>query len=114
MRKIKIAQVINSLKPGGGERFLVDLLQVLPRDEFQVTVFCLYSKGELAHELEHIGISVNVLNIPRKIGLQGYVRLYNALKMVAFDIELISKPWVGSILDLEEPDPGGRRWSFGS
>ena len=21
--------------------------------------------------------------------------------------ELISKPWVGSILDLEEPDPGG-------
>ena len=28
--------------------------------------------------------------------------------------ELISKPWVGSILDLGEPDPGGRRWSFGS
>ena len=24
-------------------------------------------------------------------------------------IELISKPWVGSILDLGEPDPGGRR-----
>ena len=29
-------------------------------------------------------------------------------------IELISKPWVGSILDLGEPDPGGRRWRFGS
>jgi len=28
--------------------------------------------------------------------------------------ELISKPWVGSILDLGEPDPGGRRWRFGS
>jgi hypothetical protein len=70
MRKIKIAQVINSLKPGGGKRFLFDLLQALSHDEFQITVFCLYSKGELARELEHVGIPVNELkNIPRRVRL---------------------------------------------
>jgi glycosyltransferase involved in cell wall biosynthesis len=99
MRKIKIAQVINSLKPGGGERFLVDLLQALSHDEFQITVFCLYSKGELARELEHVGIPVNELkNIPRRVRLQGYVRLYNALKMGAFDIvhcHLLESCWYG-------------------
>lgn len=98
MKKVKIAQVINSLKPGGGERFLVDLLQAFPYGEFEFTVFCLYSKGDLACEVERIGIPVKVLGVPRKIGLKGYIRLYNALKMSTFDIvhcHLLESCWYG-------------------
>jgi len=98
MGKIRIAQVINSLKPGGAERFLVDLLQAFPRDRFEFTIFCLYSKGELACEVERIGIPVIVLEVPRKIGLKGYIKLYNALKMSTFDIvhcHLLEGCWYG-------------------
>lgn len=98
MAKIRVAQVINSLKPGGGERFLVDLLQAFPRDQFEFTVFCLYSKGELACEVERIGIPVSVLGVPKKMGLKGYIKLCNALKMGAFDIvhcHLLEGCWYG-------------------
>lgn len=98
MTKIRVAQVINSLKPGGGERFLVDLLQAFPRDQFEFTVLCLYSKGELAYEVERIGIPVSVLEVPRKIRLKGYLRLYDALKAGAFDIvhcHLLESCWYG-------------------
>ncbi len=98
MKKIRVAHIINSLKPGGGERFLVDLLQAFPRDQFEFTVFCLYSKGELACEVERIGIAVSALDIPRKIGLKGYIKLWNVLKKDIFDIihcHLLESCWYG-------------------
>ncbi len=98
MSKIRVAHIVNSLKPGGGERFLVDLLQVVPRDQFEFTVFCLYSKGDLASEVEHMGIPVSVLDIPRRVGLKGYVKLWDVLRKGVFDIvhcHLLESCWYG-------------------
>jgi len=89
--------VINSLKPGGGERFLVDLLQLL-HEEFEFKVFCLYSKGDFASEIERLGVPIEVLDIPRKIRITGYVRVYRALRQGDFDImhcHLLEGCWYG-------------------
>ena len=98
MTPVPIAYVINSLKLGGGERFLVDLCMQIPRDQFTPEVICLYSKGELGTLLERSGISVTVLNIPRKIGFVGYKIVQSALQRGRYQIvhaHLLEECWYG-------------------
>ncbi len=98
MTPVPIAYIINSLKLGGAERFLVDLCTQIPRDQFTPDVICLYSKGELGTVLERSGISVTVLNIPRKIGFVGYKIVRSALQRGRYKIvhtHLLEGCWYG-------------------
>lgn len=98
MKKIKVVHLINSLKAGGAERFLVDLIKYIPHSEFEIYILCLYSAGELAGEIAEIGIPVNVLGAPRKFGLTGYRKLYRALRGEDIDIlhcHLLESCWYG-------------------
>jgi len=95
---VPIAYIINSLKLGGGERFLMDLCMQIPRDQFTPDVICLYYKGELGTLLERSGISVTVLNIPRKIGFVGYKIVQSALQRGRYKIvhaHLLEGCWYG-------------------
>jgi len=59
---MRIAELVNSLCPGGAERVVVDLGVALKRRGHEVSVACLHTSGELAPELERAGIEVLALD----------------------------------------------------
>jgi glycosyltransferase involved in cell wall biosynthesis len=77
---IRVVHVINSLKLGGGERFVHDLVTHLDPGRFQSHVLCLYRTGEFACGLESLGIPVQVLGVERKLGPQGLYVVWQALR----------------------------------
>ena len=81
-----MAHVINSLDVGGAERFLVELVNNLPRNEFDLHVICLFKGGLLAAELTSNDIPVTVLDLPRKISPKGYRAVYSKLRNGDFRI----------------------------
>ena len=63
MKKIQIAQIVHSLTLGGGIQHVVySVVKKLDRKKYEVIVCCLAGRGELADELEKIGIEVIVLS----------------------------------------------------
>jgi len=98
MAMMRVVHLVNALNLGGAERFVVDLVKHLPRDEFDVRILCLTQKGDLAVEVESIGIPVSVLHVPHKFGFEGYKKVYRALSDGGFDIlhcHLLSSCWYG-------------------
>ncbi len=61
-RRHKLLFFIWALEVGGAERFLVELVQGLPKTHFEVKVVCIARKGIWAHSLERDGIEVSCLN----------------------------------------------------
>ncbi len=55
-----VVHVIGSLRTGGAEKMLVNLLQAADRTDFRYTVLCLSTAGELAPQVEACGVSVKV------------------------------------------------------
>lgn len=87
MEQIRVAHLVHNLKPRGTQRFVADLVQMLPREEFDLTVFCLHSRGELAKEVEGAGVPVHVLGVPwGKMSIGGYHRVLNYLRGERFEI----------------------------
>lgn len=98
MGKVRIVHLINSLNPGGGERFLVDLARQLPREGFDCRVVCLYKRGDFADEIEAGGVPVSVIGVPRQMGWEGYKRVYQVLRSLSTDIvhcHLLEACWYG-------------------
>jgi len=95
---MKVVHLINHLGLGGAERFVVELVKAFPRDGFDIEVLCLYRTGELAKEVKEIGIPVEVIRIPRKFGMSGYLRVFRALWERHPDIlhcHLLESCWYG-------------------
>lgn len=56
---LRLLIVIGSLERGGAERHLAQVLPQLARKGYEVEVFCLMQRGELAQELERAGVKVS-------------------------------------------------------
>jgi glycosyltransferase involved in cell wall biosynthesis len=57
-RRARLVFLIKDLAIGGAERQLVALAKGLDRSMFEVTVLCLYGRGELIRELDNAGVPV--------------------------------------------------------
>jgi sugar transferase (PEP-CTERM/EpsH1 system associated) len=62
MKKLKIAHVVFSLKIGGLEKVVVDIISHLDRQKFESVVYCVGHKGVYAEALENRGIEVRLVN----------------------------------------------------
>jgi L-malate glycosyltransferase len=58
----RVLHLITRLPVGGAERLLVDIASQLDRNRYESVVCCIQEKGELAQELEALGIPVLCLN----------------------------------------------------
>lgn len=65
-----VVHVIGSLRTGGAEKMLVNLLQAADKTDFRYTVLCLSTAGELAPLLDESGVPVKVY----KVRLRNFVR----------------------------------------
>lgn len=68
MQKIRVLHLITRLPIGGAERLLLGILRNLDPNEFDSIVCCIQDRGELADEVEALGIPVIVLELMRKGG----------------------------------------------
>jgi len=64
MKPVRVMQITHDLAIGGLQQVVVSICRNIDRDRFSVSVLCLREKGELAPELEGMGIPVFLL--PRK------------------------------------------------
>ena len=78
--KIKIVYIIGSLRPGGAERHLVELVKVLNKDMFDPIIYCLSEKGALAGEAEAEGVSIRVFNLQNK--RSKFLYIFAVLKLI--------------------------------
>lgn len=69
-----------ALEVGGAERFLVKLVQNIPKDEWECKVVCLSRKGVWARELENQGIEV--ISMDKRTGMDARIlfRLRSLIK----------------------------------
>lgn len=82
---LKVLYFITELDIGGAEQLLLLTLKNINRQKFAPTVCCFYG-GDLAGEIEKLGIRVIDLKIRNKFVLSSLFRLYNLLKKEKFDI----------------------------
>ncbi len=68
MQKIRILHLITRLPIGGAERLLLGVLQNLDSKEFESVVCCIQDRGELANEVETLGIPMIALNLMQRGG----------------------------------------------
>ncbi len=61
MEPIRVMQITHDLAIGGLQRVVVSICRNIDRERFSVSVLCLRAKGELAHELETMGVPVFLL-----------------------------------------------------
>ncbi len=68
MSKIRILHLITRLPVGGAERLLLGVLSRLDPQRYESTVCCIQDRGELAGEVEAMGIRLVALNLMDKGG----------------------------------------------
>jgi glycosyltransferase involved in cell wall biosynthesis len=85
-KKIKIIYVIDGLIIGGAQVFLVDLIELLNKNLFDIKVVTIIEKGILAEELEKIGIEVVHLQKKGRLGLWLVLQLIKFLRREKPDI----------------------------
>ncbi len=90
MRKIKILHIINSLDIGGNERFLLQLLEHLPRDRFHQEV-CVPDRGkdatrDLERECERLRTGNTVIRALGNLDIRVLPRLRRLIAKGRYDI----------------------------
>jgi len=85
MSRLRIAQLITSLRPAGAERGLYELSRRLNRDRFDVQVVALQG-GPVAQWLEDAGIGVTVLGVRGKWDVLKLPRLGELLRRERIDL----------------------------
>lgn len=68
MKKIRILHLITRLPIGGAERLLIGVLRTLDPAHFESVVCCIMDRGELAVEVEALGIPLVSLGLMQKHG----------------------------------------------
>jgi glycosyltransferase involved in cell wall biosynthesis len=64
---IRVAYFIDHLQTGGAQKHLVELLQALDRRRFSACVWTERAGGELAEEIERMGVRVRSLDVQRSL-----------------------------------------------
>lgn len=82
---IRVLRTVPSLEMGGVEKTLLSLLPELKKMGMDVSVCCLYKRGDLAEEMENAGIPVHFVKMRPRIDfdlkyIQGIARLVALLK----------------------------------
>jgi len=70
---IHLLHIISRLPIGGAERLLIGILRNLDRNRFVSIVCCIQDRGELADEVESLGIPVYALNFLSSGGYDGKI-----------------------------------------
>jgi L-malate glycosyltransferase len=68
MKKIRLLHLITRLPIGGAERMLLGVLHNLDTERFDSIVCCIQDRGELAEEVESLGIPVHALGLMERGG----------------------------------------------
>ncbi len=90
MRQIRILHIINSLDIGGNERFLLQLLQYLPRDKFHQEV-CVPDRGkdatrDLETECRKLGIPIRIFRVRGNLDVRVLFKLRRLIVGGHYDI----------------------------
>lgn len=86
MNKLRIMRVITWLPLGGIERRLVQTLERLNRDKYQLSVSCIKKRGSLAQEVEALGIPLFLQKVERRWSPRGLWGLAQLFKREQVDI----------------------------
>lgn len=84
--KIKVLQIVEDLSIGGMERIVQSLATGLPRERYEVSVWCLTKGGAVADELTASGIKVEILGMGPRCTLPFLWSLRNRIKDSRIDI----------------------------
>jgi hypothetical protein len=84
--KIKIMYIIPSLQSGGAERFIIDLINNLNKDNFEVKLLSFNGAGFFKDEVLDSGINLEILNKKNKIDLKNFYLIYKSIKKFKPDI----------------------------
>ncbi|MFN4164112.1 MAG: glycosyltransferase [Ferrovibrio sp.] len=90
---LRLLIVIGSLERGGAERHLAQVLPQLVREDYEVEVFCLMQRGELAQELERGGVKVSGRFARPNPGFRRWVALGQRALFLAIRL-LIRRPHI--------------------
>jgi glycosyltransferase involved in cell wall biosynthesis len=85
-KKIKIIYVLPTLDPGGAEKFIVDLIKNLDRNQFEIKIVLFRHEGFFTEELKKIGIPIISLKKKFKVDPINFYQLYQILKSEKADI----------------------------
>ncbi|MBN1257660.1 MAG: glycosyltransferase [Planctomycetes bacterium] len=80
MKPLSVVHIIGALPVGGVERNLARVLPMLDRDRFQVSVICLRELGELAPQLQQVGIPVSLSFMKNRYHPGSLLRLAKRLR----------------------------------
>jgi glycosyltransferase involved in cell wall biosynthesis len=94
MSSMRIAELVDSLAPGGTERLVVDLARSLQAKGHHVTVICLRKSGPLADSLVESDIEVVALEKPEGISLPVLGSLTGLLRRQRIDVLHTHNPLV--------------------
>jgi len=95
---INVVYVINSLRAGGAERFLCDLVRHLDPNRFRAQVFCLYERGQFAPTVEAANVPVHVIGAKRRVVPANWMQAWRRLGGMHADIvhtHLHEATWYG-------------------
>ena len=92
-RKTKILYLIDTTKPGGGEKVLLDLVQLIDKDKFEVFVI-LPDTGWLYSQLKTVtSVNLTIINGKGRFSIKYLLRLIRFLKK--YDIDIIHSHLLG-------------------
>ncbi len=99
MKKIKVMFVTRGLSFGGLERVIINLCRFVNRDIFEPVVVCLKRRGELAYELDAMGIRVHTLKQNYGKLSKYFTWLYLSRLMKSESVDIIHSHNTGPFLD---------------
>lgn len=85
-KKVKITYIVPSFNTGGAERFLLDLIESINKEEFEVSVIVFKVAGPLINELHDSNTNYFVLTKLAKFDLKNLWQVYKILKKIKPDI----------------------------
>ena len=83
---IKVLQIIPRMSRGGRERVVLDILENINRNKFQLSVLCLSQKGALYEQFKSQKVPINFLNKKPGLNPMMYKKLIRYLNVHNFDI----------------------------
>lgn len=86
MRRFRILQVAETLRPGGAENVVATLAIRLDRSRFDLEVAALSESGELAERIQKGGIPLHVVGKRRGIDLSALTRLRRLIRDGRYDL----------------------------
>jgi glycosyltransferase involved in cell wall biosynthesis len=85
-RPIRVAHLIDTLRPAGAEKQLVTVVTGLDRRRFAPLVICLTALGPYAQTLREAGVPVHLVGKRHKLGVRAYSRLRALLRREQPDV----------------------------